>query len=406
MIKLQINECWMMVDKKQMENHSYNDFIHDIVKMFFKNKSLILSILLLANIIGIIFGNLDEICPSYEILYPCFCNFMPKYNDGSVKNIECNDPNLITRKCHSTVITCIGNRMTQLRQIFQQIYPKNNNRKFEWFYMIDQELESLENYLFANIYFENIYLQNCPKLLYLDEYTFGNQSEQLYSVQNIYLNTTNLSDQIRLKRKTFKALSLLKNLNVLEFQSHSIRTLPFKAFNKFTNVRIIRFYNPEKRGQLRRINSKVFYRATNLQEIDLKNNQINHISSYAFQFQRQSRHELRIYLSGNELHSNSFEPNAFDGGNGRKIILYLGDYGYCNLMLQTLKQNVFETFLQENNENIIDMYGCPLICDQQMNWFLTGNGLIRYRNQIRNFICYNKTDLIDTDRYEYYHVHQ
>lgn len=333
---------------------------------------------------------------------------MPKYG---AKTVECNDPNLITSECHSSVITCIGNRMTQLRQIFQQIHPNNNHnnngngngnyfQKFKWFYMIDMELESLENNLFANIYFENIYLQNCPKLLYINEYAFGNQSRLF--VRNIYLNTTSLSDNTHWKRKTFKALSLLKNLHVLEFQSHSMQTLPYKAFSKFTDVKIIRFYNPEQRGQLIRINSKAFYRATKLEEIDLKNNRITHISSYAFHFQRPSRHELRIYLSGNDLHTDSFEPNAFDGGNRRRVILYLGDYGHCNLMLKTLKQNVFETFLLENRQNIIDMYGCPLICDQQMDWLLSDD----YRNQIRNLLCYNKTKLIDTDRYEYYHVYQ
>ncbi|OTF78029.1 hypothetical protein BLA29_005528 [Euroglyphus maynei] len=329
---------------------------------------------------------------------------MPKYDR---RNVECNDPNLITNECHSSVITCIGNRMTQLRQIFQQIPPKNgeNVRTIEWFYMIDTGLESLENNLFENIHFENVYLQNCPKLLFLNEYTFGNESRLF--VRNIYLNTTNLSDHSRLKRKTFKALSSLRNLNVLEFQSHSIRTLPYKAFNKFTNVKIIRFYNPEQRGHLIRIESKAFYRATFVEEIDLKNNQIKQIGSYAFQFQRYSPHELRIYLSGNDLHTDSFELNAFNGCNGRNVILYLGDYGHCNLMLKTLKQNIFESFLWENDKNIIDMYGCPLICDEQMDWILIdSNNRNNYRYQIRNLICYNKTKLIDTDRYNYYNVYQ
>lgn len=339
----------------------------------------------------------DSICPSYDKLYPCFCSFMPKYNSES----SCHE-NFTADQCLSSVITCVGNGIKTLSNIFEKIGHHNNqNGKqiFEWWYLVDTELSSLEDNLLKNVYVENIYLQNCPKLLFLGEHMFGGESR--LHVKSIYINATMLSDEPKMKRKTFKALSRLTNLNVLEIQQSSIVTLPFKAFNKFTSVKTIRFYNPNVRQKLSKISPKAFYRANKVTEIDLKYNQISHIGSYAFHFQMPSDHEVKIYLSGNSLHSNSFLPKAFNGGNGRRFTLYLGDYDQCNLLLKTLKQEVFESFLLENRYNVIDMYACPLVCDQKMDWLIGNN---QFKNQIRNFVCYTKHNFNNTDKYEYYHI--
>ena len=123
-----------------------------------------------------------------------------------------------------------------------------------------------------------------------------------------------------------------------------------------------------------------------------KNNRIEVIKPWAFAFQKpatanRTQSQLAIYLSGNRLHSDSFAVNALLGGNGRAVTLYLGGYdGGCNRRLATLRREVFEPFLQENPANVVDMYGCPLLCDHRMEWLTLR--LERYRRQVRNLECY------------------
>ncbi|UXI17266.1 ectonucleoside triphosphate diphosphohydrolase 5 [Sarcoptes scabiei] len=344
--------------------------------------------------------SIDDICPSYDILYPCFCSFMPSsYPNGS----QC-----IEDDCLLTVVTCFGKKIENLKSILDRIgdyrteRSTNGMKKFEWFYLIDSETKFLESNLFEKITFKNIYLQNCPKLLFLHEHTFG-ENGRLW-IRNIYINATSLSDVKNFRRKTFKALASLRNIELLEIQSSNLHRIPLRAFNRFTRMKIFRFYSPEIRQNLKQINTRAFFRATELEEIDLKNNQIEKISSFAFQFQNHSKHRLKIFLSGNRLRSDSFQSNAFLGGNGRSITLFLGDYDNCNIHLKTLRREIFEPFLMENTGNIIDMYGCPLICDDQMEWLTNDFDSNRFRYQLRNLVCYNQTNWIHTDRNDYFHI--
>lgn len=338
-------------------------------------------------------------CPSNQLLYPCFCNSIPKMEDQE----NCTGIRATTYQCQSPVISCIGSGLTQIRSIFTNLTTITQNvrfRKFEWFYLVDDQINSLDNDLFAGLYFRNVYLQNCPKLLVIRANAFGESGDY---VENIFINASRLSNNGKLRRATFIALSSLSNLQVLEIQQSSITAIPFKAFNRDTNVRIIRFYNPDARQKLKKIGTRAFYKANKVEEIDLKNNQIAKINRYAFQFNQPAiDQELRVFLSGNRLHSDSFDRLAFNGGNGRNVVLYLGDYDNCNSELTTLSQQVFEPFLLENRANIIDMYGCPLICDHKMEWLT--NNIEQYRIQIRNLICFNQTSFENSAKYSYYNL--
>lgn len=344
-------------------------------------------------------------CPPYELLYPCYCNSIPKYDQLS----QCSFGNIeiTSTRCQTPVITCIGHHLGEkLRTIFGNIsehITNGNYRKFEWFYLIDHGLTELGPSLFEHVYFRNIYLKSCPQLQWLNVTTFGRSNS--HYTRNIFINASSLSNEPKLRRSTFKALSTLINLEVLEIQSSNISLIPYKAFNRNTNVRIIRFHNTEPSSsnhRLEAIGTKAFYKANRLEEINLANNHIRRIRPYAFEFNQKSLHELKIFLSGNQLHSDSFEMNALLGSNGRNITLYLGDYGNCNPHLITLKREIFEPFFEENPGNVVDMYGCPLVCDHRMEW-LTYN-LQRYRSHIRNLECLTSTQFMTRDNYHYYHV--
>jgi len=273
-------------------------------------------------------------------------------------------------------------------------------RKFEWLYLIDPRLTSLGSGFLEDMFFRSIYIKDCPSLRWINETAFG-QSNSHYT-RNLFINATNLSDLPRLRRSTFKALSSLRELEVLEIQTSNYSMVPYKAFNRNTNVRIIRFYNPDENQNLQVISSRAFFKANKLEEIDLKRNRISQNKPFAFQFQRASNHEVRVFLSGNSLSLSSFELNSLLGGNGRNMTLYLGDYNDCNTQLTTLREEVFKPFLDENQGNVIDMYGCPLLCDNRMEW-LTFK-LEQYRMQVRNLECYTQSRFLSKDNYHYYHV--
>src|SRR5699024_8566850 len=102
------------------------------------------------------------------------------------------------------------------------------------------------------------------------------------------------------------------------------------------------------------------------------------------------------------LHSDSFDTNSLLGANGRNMTLYLGDYDNCNSKLTILRQDVFEPFFEDNPGNVVDMYGCPLLCDHRMEW-LTFR-LDRFRHQVRNLECYTPSRYVSKDSYNYYHI--
>lgn len=340
-----------------------------------------------------------ERCPAYELLYPCYCNTIPRQDD----RLNCTGSDIVTYRCQEPVITCIGDKLDNLHEIFFRLSEHTENvnfRKFEWLYLIDHGLTVLGKNIFEKILFRNIYIKSCPNLRLINESAFGLANG--HYTRNVFINATSLSDEPALRRSTFKALSALKNLDVLEVQMSNFTVIPYKAFNRNSNVRIIRFYNPDMQQNLHTIGSKAFFKANRLEEIDLKNNRISLVKSYAFQFQRPAKHELKVFLSANSLHANSFEVNSLLGSNGRNVTLYLGDYDHCNSQLTTLKQEVFEPFLLEKAGNIVDLYGCALLCDHRMEW-LTFH-LDRYRAQVRNLQCFTESRLLNRDNYNYYHV--
>lgn len=343
-------------------------------------------------------GHLER-CPPYELLYPCYCNSMPKYDE----RINCTRMDTFAYHCQAPVITCIGHGLDNLPKLFAKVSEHIGNahyRKFEWLFLIDHGISSLPSGLFSKLYFRNIYIKSCPNLKVINETAFGLSNG--HYTENVFINASHLSDEPHLRRATFKALSSLRNLDVLEFQSSNFSTVPYKAFNRQSKLRIIRFYNPDQKQQLQTIGSRAFFKANKLEEIDLKGNRIFQIKPFAFQFQHRAEHEVKIFLSGNMLNSESFEVNSLLGANGRNVTLYLGDYDNCNLQLSTLKKEVFEPFLEENQGNVVDMYGCPLFCDYQMEW-LTFR-LERYRQQVRNLECVVQSRFASKDSYNYYHV--
>lgn len=168
----------------------------------------------------------------------------------------------------------------------------------------------------SGLQFKNIYIRQCVNLTTINRFAFNNSAQ---FVKHIWINATKLSDHISHKKSFFKAINSLNNLRTLEVIGSRFTSIPSKAFNRNSSVRSISFHNYNERQFLKKINTKAFYKLSNLRQIDLRNNRISKINSYAFQFDTHSNHTLRIHLENNYLKSDSFNANAFLGGKGVEL---------------------------------------------------------------------------------------
>ena len=300
-------------------------------------------------------------CPPYEVLYPCYCH-------SRAQNLEkCSNRSEDSYECQIPVITCAGDQPINLSQVFSLIdetIEEEKDRYFEWFYLSNTAITSLDENVFHGLQFRNVYIRQCLNLKTINPLAFNNSQ----SVKHIWINATKLSDKVNHKRDVFKALNSLSQLKTLEVMGSRFTSIPSLAFNQYSSLKSLSFHNYNERQYLKKINSKAFYKLSHLKRIDLRNNRISKINSFAFGFDSQSNHSLRIHLENNELNSNSFSLNAFNGGNGRRIILYLGAYNQCQSELKHLDKNIFEPFLMENKRNVIEMYGCPIECHSRSLW--------------------------------------
>lgn len=314
------------------------------------------------------------------MLNPCYCHSRPE-NSGFCANNRSEDSFV----CQVPVITCAGDQSFNLSQVFFKVnksISEDNRKYFEWFYLSNTGITSLEANTLWGIHFKNVYIRQCDELKTIDPMAFTHSSQ---FVKHIWINATKLSDKIEDKRNTFRALNSLTNLKTMEVIGSRFTSIPSIAFNEYSSVKSISFHNQKERQYLKKINTKAFHRLTHLKRIDLRHNRISKINSFAFSFETHSNQTLRIHLEDNHLNGDSFSPNALIGGNGRRVILYLGGYDQCNEGLKRLDREVFEPFLLENKKNVIEMYGCPIECDENAVWMDTRKNILTKR--IKHLKC-------------------
>lgn len=317
-------------------------------------------------------------CPDYEVLSPCYCHSKIESsrfcaNNGTEESHYCQIP----------VISCAGDQAFNLSDVFFRVSQTIAiDQRFQWLYLSNSAITRLEADTLGGIRFDNVYIRHSSSLKTIDPMAFGNSSQ---FVKHIWINATKLSDKVMDKRNAFKAISSLTNLKTFEVISSRFTSIPSLAFSNRSSIRTISFHNYNERQFLKRVNSKAFYKLSDLKRIDLRNNRISRINSFAFSFETESNHTLRIHLENNYLRSDSFSPKAFIGSNGRRVVLYLGAYNQCNADLKTLDREVFEPFLAENKRNAIELYGCAIECDDRVLWMERPRSLLKRR--IRHVRC-------------------
>jgi len=148
--------------------------------------------------------------------------------------------------------------------------------------------------------------------------------------------------------------------------SHTFRPV-FSGFGQTKGVlKTIRI----KGGILKRIESYAFYALSNLDLIDLSDNQIEIIERHSFAFRQISTKSLWIDLRGNHLNSASFERGALSHGLRPIQLILASNQSHCSENFQYLDEDVFSPFLACDNQNSIQMGPCPMVCDCNMKWLV------------------------------------
>ena len=128
------------------------------------------------------------------------------------------------------------------------------------------------------------------------------------------------------------------------------------------------------------IDSLAFYDLPALNYIGLKNHRIDRIPKYTFAFKEASNQMLTIDLRGNDLTAQSFEFGSF-GHIRRPTVLKLNH----NRGLKYLEETIFSSFLDSNPKNVIDVSGCPIVCDCTALWLHLDR--TSFRDRIKNIRC-------------------
>jgi len=166
------------------------------------------------------------------------------------------------------------------------------------------------------------------------------------------------------------AFDNINNLNTIDLSFNKIKDVSSYAFNEL-NVNSIDLSNNE-------ILVLPQYLFNNVDgNINLKFNKIKTIAEFAFNMDNTRVHPIRIDLSELGLMSDGITGNAFNVSNA---IINLQSNS-----LESLPQQTFETFLNLNPNNQLEVENNQFECDCHMKWVLNQT----YINRINGLFCHS-----------------
>lgn len=192
----------------------------------------------------------------------------------------------------------------------------------------------------------------------------------------------------------FDALSSLVNVREMHLELNNLQIIPSYAFRDLQPEQVQRIRLERLRiisRSLTQIPSYAFYELRSLRFIKIQSaTGLQRISAHAFDIvQPSSTHQLKIDLRFNQLTEASFELDAFSRVN-RPVLLQLAHNN-----LTTLQREVFERFLNLDQQNVLEVTDNPLECDCSVDWLLRDRPT--YISQIRGAVCEEFADLWSLD---------
>lgn len=287
----------------------------------------------------------------------------------------------------------IGNsNLMELNQILRERYPKSY---FLQVFISNTAITEIPKDTFSDITFENLLIDDNPRLASVDANAFAEQScKTMFVINNPQLSDNalfQLSDKLNVYElidfgfNGFK-VCLLSNCFKLDCVLTKFflfkQEIPSNAFSNFSKNALVSQTKKVKKlvlsnNQITMIGSNAFNQIDQCQEIDINQNKIDTISSYAFNLTTNSKSHISITLSNNQLTSESFVANFLLVNKSATVLLML-----ANNKITELKQSIFEPLLLSGNVSI-DVQSNPINCEL-VKW-ITDNS--QYKSKVIELNC-------------------
>jgi len=190
----------------------------------------------------------------------------------------------------------------------------------------------------------------------------------------------------------FYMLSSIKNAEFIGLGLSNFPEIPANAFrpingfqNKLTGLDIS--------GKIKKLGDFAFYNLNSLEYLNLIDILVDHISSNTFNFEKESKKTLDLYLDHNLLNGSNTEINSFINLKRPTIIHSTCRKLPCNLTY--LDEKVFPHFFDLNQSNIITSYGevNKIDCSDCRSFWINDKN---YDKRIVNITCSNGKSLTDS----------
>ena len=299
-------------------------------------------------------------CPAPELLKPCVCA------DNAIKCADYSDIDLVN--------------------IFQTL-EKNlskSEKHFKSFELHNTLNEVLEENIFQDITFDEIWIHGCGDLWDIERYTFN----KTYLVtKKITLDNNNL----KMGFPMFKILSSFVNIQFMYLNGIGVNEIPSNAFEPINgyqdNLKTLTFGDP-----FTRIGKYAFSNLRNLTHLSLFGYYLEKIEDHAFEFKEYSDRKFELELRSS-LNFSIFNEKTFV--NIRRPtelrLLSVDNAKY-------LEEKVFLPFLLDNVKNTINLVNVKVFdCNDFRNYWLKRNLIVDQRVTVN---CSNNKILNDSDNFK------
>ncbi len=307
-----------------------------------------------------IVGSILCVCPNPEVLKPCVCS---------------NDE-----------ISCGGNDMINLKNMFQKIDQvlADNQKNFKKFYLNNTAITELEENTFFELTFEEINITSAEKLQLINTNAFSstNMITKFLFIINCPIVYSPPNYDI------FQATSLMSNIEKVWLRYTKLSKIPSYAFRPINGIqsKLWQIYI-EISGSIKEIGNFPFYYLSNLQHISIDSTSIDFIPSNAFHLQKRSNETITIWLTYLKLNGSSISLHSFDNLKRPVILIFDGSHE-----MSYLNESIFASFLELNPKNTIDLRdGFQLNCSDCRSYWLTKES--KYIDRINIKKCSNGNDI-------------
>lgn len=298
------------------------------------------------------------------------------YNSG-----ECPKPELLKPCiCDEDVISCGGRETIPLKTIFHGLSPKleNSKKHFKQFYLNNTEINELPENTFEDITFEEIRIENALNLssIHTKAFTANNLLLKTLTVSNTSLKNSPPDHNI------FSAISQMVNIQTVVIKYSLIDEIPDNAFQSLNGTDIKFKFIDLSFNFIAKLGNNAFKNLPWLSDLQLENNEFDHISENAFNIGKPDSGIFHLSLHDCKLNSSSFEKGAFNNFN-RSTFLHFDIMGGKSNNITYLDRHIFEEFLKKDKRNQIELN--TIDCNDCRSFWLVEYG--ENNTQINSMEC-------------------